>query len=213
MKGSPETALREGARSILGRPLTPSEVSGFLKYLDILVKWQRVQRLVGSSEPRWIVDNLLLDSLLFLQVLPAPLGRLMDLGAGAGLPGIPLGIVLPGTAVTLVESKQKRASFLSAAVRDLGLETARVINSRAEDLPSELDGSFDAVVLRCAGPLADLMPVARRFLVPGGTVVASGPPKPQPLSEGTWTNVLGPGPRGTRLFAVIKHGERSTRNT
>jgi 16S rRNA (guanine527-N7)-methyltransferase len=204
MTGSPETALREGARAILGRALTSAEVVKFLKYLDLLVKWQKVQRLVGSSEPGWIVDNLLLDSLLFLHVLPAPLGRLMDLGAGAGLPGIPLGIVLSATAVTLVEAKQKRASFLSAAVRDLGLGTARVINARAEDLPPELDGSFDAVVLRCAGPLADLMPVARRFMAPGGTVVAAGPPKPEPLSEGTWTNVPGRGPRGTRLFAVIK---------
>jgi 16S rRNA (guanine527-N7)-methyltransferase len=163
-----------------------------------------VQRLVGSSDPASILDDLLLDSLLFVRVMPPSVNRLMDLGSGAGLPGIPLSIVLPRMQVTLVEAKQKRASFLATAIRELGLGSARVINSRAEDLPPEFDGAFDAVVMRCAGRLNAVLPLAARFVVSGGSVIASGPPKAEPLTEGVWTNVVRPGRGGTRLFAALK---------
>lgn len=203
MTGAHEEALRRGAREILGRPLTVEEASKLVKYLELLIKWQRVQRLIGSSTPGSIVDDLLLDSLLFVRVLSPGVKRLMDLGSGAGLPGIPLSIVLPSVQVTLVEAKQKRASFLSTAIRELSLSSTRVINSRAEDLPLEYERSFEAVVMRCAGPLDDMIPLAARFVAPGGSVVASGPPKASPLNEGTWTNIARPGRDGARLFAVL----------
>jgi 16S rRNA (guanine527-N7)-methyltransferase len=203
MKVAHEEALRTGAREILGRPLTVDEVGKLAKYLELLVKWQKVQRLVGSSVPASIIDDLLLDSLLFVRVLSPGVERLMDLGSGAGLPGIPLSIVLSSVQVTLVEAKQKRASFLSTAVRELSLRSTRVINSRAEDLPLEYERSFDAVVMRCAGPLDDMMPLAARFVAPGGSVVASGPPRALPLNEGAWTNIARPGRDGARLFAVL----------
>jgi 16S rRNA (guanine527-N7)-methyltransferase len=203
MKVPHEEALRTGAREILGRPLTVDEVGKLVKYLELLVKWHKVQRLIGSSVPSSIIDDLLLDSLLFVRVLSPGVERLMDLGSGAGLPGIPLSIVLPSVQVTLVEAKQKRASFLSTAVRELSLRSTRVINSRAEDLPLEYERSFDAVVMRCAGPLDDMMPLAARFVAPGGSVVASGPPRALPLNEGAWTNIARPGRDGARLFAVL----------
>ena len=198
-----EEALRTGAREILGRPLTVEESDKLYNYLKILVKWQKVQRLIGSSAPSSIVDDLILDSLLFVRVLSPGVKRLMDLGSGAGLPGIPLSIVLPSVQITLVEAKQKRASFLSTAIRELSLRSTRVINSRAEDLPSEYERSFDAVVMRCAGPLEEMLPLAARFVVHGGSVVASGPPEPAQLNEGAWTNVARPGRDGARLFAVL----------
>lgn len=198
-----EEALRTGARDILGRPLTVDESDMMYKYMKLLVKWQKVQRLVGSSRPGSIVDDLILDSLLFLRVLPSGVTRVMDLGSGAGLPGIPLSIVLPSVHLTLVEAKQKRASFLSTAVRELGLRSTRVINSRAEDLLPEYERIFDAVVMRCAGPLAQMLPLAARFVVPGGSIIASGPPEPSHLQEGAWTIIARPGRDGARLFAVV----------
>src|SRR5687768_17678994 len=122
MTPSVEAALRRGAQEILGRSLAREQVDQFLKYLELLVKWQKVQRLVGSVEPQSIVDDLLLDSLLFVRVLPPGIRTLMDLGSGAGLPGLPLAIVLPETDITLVEARQKRSSFLSTAVRELHLQ-------------------------------------------------------------------------------------------
>jgi 16S rRNA (guanine527-N7)-methyltransferase len=199
-----EVALRRGAQEILGAPLTTEQASQFIKYLELLIKWQKVQRLVGSSKPASIVEDLLLDSLLFARVFPAPPRTIMDLGSGAGLPGIPLSIVLPEARVTLVEARQKRASFLSTAVRELGLHTASVMNSRAEALLPELERSFDAVVMRCAGPLVEALPLASRFVLPGGAVVASGPPMPEPLPEGEWRKVARPGRGGDRLFAVLR---------
>src|SRR5688572_4764254 len=108
---APLDLLESAGRAILGRPLDQHELAAFGKYLTLLVKWQRVQRLVGSSDPEWIVEHLFLDSLLFLQVLPAELESLADVGSGAGFPGIPIKIVRPDLRVTLIESRQRRVSF------------------------------------------------------------------------------------------------------
>jgi 16S rRNA (guanine527-N7)-methyltransferase len=203
MTSSAEAALRQGAQEILGHPLASEQVDRFTKYMELLVKWQRVQRLVGSTDADSMVHDLLLDSLLFVRVLPPDIRRLMDLGSGAGLPGIPLAIVLPTAEVTLVEARQKRASFLSAVVRDLSLPATRVIGSRAESLLPDLAHAFDVVVMRCAGPVATMMPLAARFAASGGRVIATGPPQQEPLTCGVWTNVARPGRTGARLFAVM----------
>jgi len=198
--------LADGAHEILHRPLTRLELDRFTKYLELLLKWQKSQRLVGSTEPGWIVENLLLDSLLFLPVLPFPLRTLLDLGSGAGLPGIPLKIVLNEVQLVLVESRRKRVSFLASVIRELGLEHARVVGRRVEDAMDELEGGFDAVVMRCVGDPGDLLPVASRLVVrPGGVVVASGPPKPRPLPIGDWVTVDAGRGRPVRRFAVFRN--------
>jgi len=148
----------------------------------------------------------LLDSLLFLPVLPFPLRTLLDLGSGAGLPGIPLKIVLNEVQLVLVESRRKRVSFLASVIRELGLEHARVVGRRVEDAMDELEGGFDAVVMRCVGDPGDLLPVASRLVVrPGGVVVASGPPKPRPLPIGDWVTVDAGRGRPVRRFAVFRN--------
>ena len=202
----PRARLADGAHEILHRPLTRLELDRFTKYLELLLKWQKSQRLVGSTEPGWIVENLLLDSLLFLPVLPFPLRTLLDLGSGAGLPGIPLKIVLNEVQLVLVESRRKRVSFLASVIRELGLEHARVVGRRIEDAMDELEGGFDAVVMRCVGDPGDLLPVASRLVVrPGGVVVASGPPKPRPLPIGDWVTVDAGRGRPVRRFAVFRN--------
>jgi 16S rRNA (guanine527-N7)-methyltransferase len=201
----PRTSLAEGAHEILGRSLSAREQDLFWKYLTLLIKWQKSQRLVGSADPHWIVRNLFLDSLLFLRVLPSPLRTLLDLGSGAGLPGIPLKIVLDEVELVLVESRQKRVSFLSSAVRALGLRGARIVGRRVEDVAGELEGRFDAVVMRCAGNPGDVMPMASRLIVrPGGVVVAAGPPTPRPLPIGDWVTVHLSKSRTRRRFAVYR---------
>ncbi|PYM08173.1 MAG: 16S rRNA (guanine(527)-N(7))-methyltransferase RsmG [Candidatus Rokuibacteriota bacterium] len=170
------------------------------------LKWQKSQRLIGSTDPDWIVQNLFLDSLLFLKVLPSPLRSLLDLGSGAGVPGIPLKIVLGEVDLVLVESRRKRASFLSTALREVGLDNARVLGRRVEDAVDELEGRFDAVVMRCAGDLDEVMRVAARLVVtPGGIVAAAGPPSPRPLALGDWVTVdTQRKGLGTRRFAVYR---------
>jgi len=196
--------LAAGAESILGRPLGVLELEAFDKYLALLQKWQRVQRLVGSSEADWIVEHLFLDSLLFLRVLPRDLAAIADVGSGAGFPGIPMKIVLPDLDVTLIESRQRRASFLTATVRELGLARTRVVSTRVEGVPEGLHGAFGAVVMRCAGGMKELLPSISKLVSPGGMVVCSGPPVRKPLEGGDWVEVGGFKPGRTRLFAVFR---------
>jgi 16S rRNA (guanine527-N7)-methyltransferase len=197
--------LSRGAYRVLGRPLNEAERAIFSNYLILLVKWQKSQRLIGSGKPAWIVENLFLDSLLFLKVLPASFRSLLDLGSGAGIPGIPIKIVRPEVRLVLVESRQRRASFLSSAVRDLGLLDTRVVGGRVEEHMDDLSSRFDAVVMRCAGDLERLMPTAAELVSPGGTVVAAGSPTPRPVSiGGEWVTVEGHSPGRTRRFLVYR---------
>ena len=208
MKRTQEEALAQGAASILGRSLTSKEMESFDKYLKILLKWQRVERLVGSTDEMWIVEHLFLDSLLFLRVLPSAFGSVLDLGSGAGLPGLPIKIVKSEVELTLVESRRRRASFLSSAVRELGLDRTHVLEARVEDRLEELEGRFDVVVMRCAGNVGGLVPLGARIVRPHGVVVVAGPSRPRPLALGEWVTIPGLVPGRTRRFAVYL-GRRS----
>lgn len=201
-------SLAKGARTILGRPLTEQEAGSFLKYMNLLVKWNKTHRLVGSADPEWIIERLLLDSLLFLRILPAGVRWVLDFGTGAGVPGIPIKIVWPEIDMALLESKRRRVSFLLTTVRELGLTRTRVLGVRAEDLVAQSGGTFDAVVMRCAGNPDRVLPLAAGFVREGGIVVAAGPPKPVALTLGRWVQVPGVREKTTRRFAVlVKAGE------
>jgi 16S rRNA (guanine527-N7)-methyltransferase len=200
----PREALAQGASSVLGRPLTSHELDLFSRYLAILLKWQRSHRLIGSSDETWIVEHLFLDSLLFLRLLPSTTRTLVDIGSGAGMPGVPIKIVRSDVEVTLVESRRRRASFLSAVVRELALSQVRVVADRIESRLPEMEGRFDVVVMRCAGDVGEFMPLAGRLLAPQGLVIASGPPEPRPLSQGEWVVVPGLRSSSTRRFAVYR---------
>lgn len=194
--------LRASAAQALGRPLGADEAALLIKYLNLLVKWQKSQRLIGSSDPRWIVDNVIVDSLLFARALPQGISTLCDVGSGAGIPGIPLKSVMPAVDVTLIESRERRASFLAAAIRELPLARCRLINRRIEDVSQDLSGRFDAVVMRCAGDPQGLVTAVASLLAPGGAIVASGPPSASRLSVGQWLEV--DGPRGPRRFWIYR---------
>ncbi len=182
--------------------MSDREADQFYKYMELLTEWQKVHRLVGSIDPLWIAENLFLDSLLFLKALPRDVHDLLDVGAGAGFPGVPLKIMAPDLRLTLVEARSRRASFLSAVVRELGLSHVGVLNARAEDLIDRPGFRFDAVVTRCAGSLNVVLPLAMKFVKAGGVVVASGPPTTFELPLGEWIEVGAR--RGTRRFAVYR---------
>ena len=202
-------ALANGAEAILGRVLDELERDNFSKYLTLLLKWQKAHRLVGSDDPMWIVEHLFLDSLLFLRLLPSSARTLADLGSGAGLPGLPIKIVRRDMDVVLIESRRRRAMFLTSAVRAMKLEGVRVLEGRVEDLVSELRGTFDAVVMRCAGDIEVMIPVAADLLSDHGIVIASGPPNPKPLSVGVWVTVPGLRRGMFRRFATHTKAARS----
>ncbi len=201
---TPLEALANGAAAVLERRLTPTEREDFDKYLRLLIKWQKAHRLVGSDDPMWIVEHLFLDSLLFLRVLPSTVQTLADLGSGAGLPGLPIKIVRRDVDVTLIESRRRRAMFLTSAIRTIRLEGARVVEGRVEDVTPELGGRFEAVVMRCAGDVDAMIPAAAALLLDRGIVIASGPPRPRPIAVAEWVTVPGTRRGTTRRFAVYR---------
>ncbi len=200
MTDAPLERLRAGAESLLGRPLPDNAPRQFSKYLELLIKWQKLHRLVGSSDPTWIIENLFLDSLLFFRVLP-PLGSLVDIGSGAGFPGYPLKIVRPDLAITLIERRQTRVSFLKAVSRALGLAGVEIVSEPAERVAGVMRGRFDAAVMRCAGRNQRLVPLAAQFVRSGGVVVASSTPGVAP-AIGNRVDVPGVAPGTTRSFIV-----------
>jgi len=113
-------------------------------------------------------------------------------------------IVSRGLEITLVESRRRRAAFLSSAVRELKLERAHVVEGRIENLLGELEGRFEGVVMRCAGDVGELIPLAARLVESHGVVVAAGPPRPKPLALGEWVTVPGVKPGTTRRFAIYR---------
>jgi 16S rRNA (guanine527-N7)-methyltransferase len=186
---------------LLGRPLTPDQVAAFTKYLDLLLKWNRVHRLVGSANPIWIVDKLILDSLLFLELLSGDTARIADLGSGAGIPGVPLKIVWPDLHVALVESRSRRASFLRTVVRELGLSDVEVVNERLPGVVGWPDRLFDAVVARCAGDQKFIARAGLSLTRPGGMVIIAAGPKPRPGEPGRRIRVR------DRHFLVVANAE------
>ena len=169
--------LRAILSAALGRPLADPELSKFSKYLGLITRWNRVHSLTALRTDQAIAEGLLADSLLFLEAVPRDAVRLMDLGSGAGIPGIPLKIVRPELELVLVEARRKKASFLATVVRELGLPQTRVVGDRAEqllDLEPGMSGWFDVVVARAAGRPADVRDLSFSFLRPGGVLLLGG---------------------------------------
>ena len=100
-------------------------------YLDLLVKWNQKINLTSEKTPLEILHRHIFDSLQYARFV-SPNEHVIDIGSGAGFPGIPLKILYPHLNLSLVESQRKRCSFLEAVVSNLGLLDTRVINERAE---------------------------------------------------------------------------------
>lgn len=176
----------------------------FQQYLDLFLRWNRTYRMTALTSPGDIASELFADSLLFLPLLPSdrPLA-VVDLGAGAGIPGLPLRLADPRIALTLVEARRKRASFLKAACRELGLDDVIVREGRAEvlvDREPTLAQGFDVVVARAVGSAASLLGLAWKYLKPMGLFLASGPPHPTPQAGIEIVRQLIPWTGGTRIF-------------
>ncbi len=150
----------------LGLALLPEQSERLLDYIELLVRWNATYNLTAVRDAAEMVTRHLLDSLAI-----APFVRgdsLIDLGTGAGLPGIPLAILDEDRAVTLVDSNGKKIRFLREATRVLALRNVRIEQARADDVR----GQFDCVVARAFASLADLLAVGGHLLAPDGICLA-----------------------------------------
>ncbi len=162
--------LRGGARE-LGAALGETEVARFEAYAGLLQLWGGKMNLTARLDSSGIVTHHFLDSLTLLPFLPTEGSTsLIDVGAGAGFPALPLKICLPALAVTLVESSHKKVSFCREVVRRLGLQGVKVVEGRAEALGGSAPwrGAYDWAVARALGPTALSIRLCVPFLRPGG---------------------------------------------
>lgn len=160
--------LAQGLQA-MGIDLGADAQEKLLAYLRLLEKWNKVHNLTAVREPGQMVVLHLLDS---LSVLPhvAAAHTLLDVGTGAGLPGIPLAIARPDLAVTLLDASHKKAAFLRQAKAELALANVQVACERVEKWHPA--AAFDAVVSRAFAELGDFVAQAAHLAAPGGTLLA-----------------------------------------
>ena len=146
-----------------GIELVPEHVRTLTTYLNLLIKWNRVYNLTGIRDTAELVERHLAESLALAPLLHGT--RIVDVGTGAGLPGIPLAIVEPDRSFVLVESRAKRVRFLRHVAGTLRLPNVAIEHSRVEDLPCERP--FDTVLARAVAPPRELITMTRHLTAPG----------------------------------------------
>lgn len=148
-------------------PLGTTKIALLLNYLDLLIKWNSAYNLSAIRDPEQMLYKHLLDSLSiapFVEKCSAE--RFIDVGTGAGLPGIPLAICYPEKHFTLLDSAGKKTRFLQQVVHSLGLNNVRVINTRVEKYVPEQ--GYDVVISRAFASLLDMIQWCRHLLTNGG---------------------------------------------
>lgn len=149
--------------------LTLAQQEKLLDYIALLEKWNRTYNLTAVREPARMLGLHVLDSLALLPHLGAAT-RVLDVGTGAGLPGIVLGIAAPELKITMLDSLQKKTTFVQQAINELGLKNASVICERVENFrPTE---SFDVVTSRAFAELGDFVNGAGHLVAPEGRLIA-----------------------------------------
>lgn len=164
---SPADQLKRGLIG-LGLTLDRDTQQRLLDYIALIEKWNRVYNLTAIREPDKMVSHHLLDSLAVAPHLHAK--RLLDVGSGAGLPGIPLALTNPDTHVTLLDSNHKKAAFLNQAVMELKLKNAEVCSERVETWQTQ--NRFDVIISRAFSDMGEFVRITRQLLAPGGIFAA-----------------------------------------
>ena len=171
MGSNPLDILLEGAKEI-GRPLTEVQAKAFLVYLRELKIWGKKINLSRRTSEEEIILKDFLDSMTVAKY-PGPSASLLDLGSGAGFPGIPLKIVREDLRVILLEATGKKVFFLKNLLRALGLkQIAAYWTGQKTDKPGGFDRSFDWVVSRAFGPIIRLVEAGMPYLNDGGVLLA-----------------------------------------
>lgn len=156
----------------VGVDLTPRQARQLQRYLELVGRWRRAAALTAVANPLVAARVHIADSLLCLRAGISSGARVIDVGSGAGLPGIPLAVARPDVRVTLLEANRKKAAFLERAVAELGLSAAVVVG-RAEDAGGDarLREVFDVVTARAVAPLPVLIELTLPLAAVGGLVV------------------------------------------
>lgn len=160
------TAISQGC-SALTPELDDAAVEKFVVFIRLLEKWNRVTNLTAVRDPLQMVTRHILDSLAVVPFLTR--GSLLDVGSGAGLPGVPIAIARPGLDVTLLDANAKKLRFVRQAAAELGLDNVQVVQARMQEY--QPGRSFDMVISRAVASLDELYQQTVHLLRPGGRML------------------------------------------
>jgi 16S rRNA (guanine527-N7)-methyltransferase len=159
--------LRSGLRE-LGIEPNSRLLDGMALFIEELVLWNEKTNLLGTRDRDQIVIRHILDSLTVYPLLAQKKGSILDIGAGAGFPSLPLALVDPELRVTAVEKRHRRAAFIKAASVLLGMGNYRVVEGDVRDMKEQ----FDVVLARAVGQLSELITLAARVIKEGTMIIA-----------------------------------------
>lgn len=170
--------LAQGLRD-MGREIDPAVMGQFETYREELLRWNERTNLTAITAPLDVEVRHFLDSLTVLQVLAglwksSARLRIIDVGSGAGFPGIPLKLIVPEARLTLLEATGKKVEFLRHVVSLLGLSATEVVYGRAEEVAhlAWQREAYDVAIARAVAPLATLVEICLPFVTIGGMMVA-----------------------------------------
>ena len=192
----------------LGLDLSDAVQRKLLAFRDLLLKWNKTYNLTALRDPEQAISHHLLDSLAILPHVGA--GPLLDVGSGGGLPGIPLAIARSELSVGMVDTVQKKASFLQQASIELGLKNVTVHHARVE----EMQGQYAQISSRAFADLGLFISLTRHLLAPGGRWLAMKGLRPDDELKGLPADVAVeaiiplavPGLEAERHLIILKAG-------
>ena len=157
--------------------LENSQINQFYQYYELLDEWNKVMNLTAITDQKEVITKHFVDSLALVKAMgeiSTKEYKIIDIGTGAGFPGIPLKIAFPQLKITLMDSLNKRIKFLNEVIEQLGLKEITAVHSRAEDLGRDKDyrEKYDLSVSRAVANLSTLSEYCMPFVKPGGFFIS-----------------------------------------